>query len=239
MEVQNVRVINLICIILLISIPLFSDEFEEYKLDDKLQFEGDKIFDAMVLSLGDTESVKTIRTVGTASQPTEFGTKSFQVQVEVQCPGKLRIKFEDKEYIIDQESGWLKYPEGYYENLPDKYIKTVSGNLNRNLLQIAKNKQDYKIMAIGIKTILNIECYELKFEKDDVNFTLFIDNKTQLPLQMVYDVGSKQIIRTYQKYKSIEGINYPVHTVSTDLDGNLISEIEIEEVEFNIKIEGF
>ncbi len=30
MEALNVRVINLICIILLIFIPLFSDEFEEF-----------------------------------------------------------------------------------------------------------------------------------------------------------------------------------------------------------------
>jgi len=221
------------------SISLFSDEFEEYKLEEKQQFEGTKIFDEMVLHLGDIENVKTILTVGTVSQPTEFGIKSFPVQVEVQFPDKLHVRFEDKEFIIDQKSGWLKYPEGYYENLPDKYIKTVSGNLNRNLLQIAKNKQDYKITALGTKTIQNKVCIILELEKDDIKFTLLIDNKTQLPVQMVYDVDSKKIDRTYQRYDLIEGINYPVHTVSTDEDGNLISEIEIEKVEFNIKLEGF
>jgi len=234
-----VRVINLICLILLIFIPLFSDDFEDYKLDEKQQFEGSKIFDEMVQRLGNVKSMKTIRTIGTASQPTEFGTKSFPVQVEVQFPGKLRIKFEDKEFLIDQKTGWLKYPEGYYENLPDSYIKTVSGNLNRNLLQIAKNKQDFKITALGTKIILNRECVELELEKNDYKFTILIDDKTKLPLQMIYDVNSKQIVRTYQKFELIEGINYPVHTISTDMDGNLISEIEIEEVEFNIKLEGF
>ncbi|MEA2095567.1 MAG: hypothetical protein U9P73_02585 [Candidatus Cloacimonadota bacterium] len=233
------RLIKLICIIFLISVSLFSEEFEEYKLGEKQQFEGNRIFDEMVLSIGDVDQIKTIRTIGTANQPMEFGTISFPVLVEVKFPGKLRIKFEDKEFIIDKDSGWLKYPKGYYENLPEKYINTIRGNLDRNLIQIVRSKTDFEIKLLGEKTILERECYELELMRDDSVFNLFVDIKKKLPVQMIYTIDTKQIIRTYLEYKVVDGINYPIHTISTDIDGTLISEIEIEKVEFNAKLEEF
>ena len=233
------KFIKFICILFLIYVPLFSQEFEEYKLGEKQQFEGNKIFDEMMQSIGNVDQIKTIRTIGTANQPMEYGTLSFPVQVEVEFPGRLRIKFEDKEFIIDNDIGWLKYPKGYYENLPDKYINAISGNLNRNLIQIARGKTDFEIKLLGEKTILERECYEIELVKDDNKITLFVDIKKKLPVQMTYFIDTKQIIRTYLEYKMVSGVNYPIHTISTDTDANLISEIVIETVEFNIKIEGF
>ncbi len=233
------KLIKLICIMFLISVPLFSEEFGEFKLGEKLQFEGSKIFDEMVQTIGNVDQIQTIRTIGTASQPLEYGTVTFPVQVEVQFPGKLRIKFEDKEFIIDNDSGWLKYSEGYYENLPEKYLNTISGNLNRNLIQIARSKTNFEIKLLGEKTIQERECYELELMRDDSIITLYVDIKKKLPVQMIYLINMKQIIRTYLEYKMIGGINYPIHTISTDIEDNLISEIEIEKVEFNIEIEKF
>lgn len=231
------KFIKLICIMLLLSVSIFSEEFGDYKLGEKQQFTGSMIFDEMVQTIGNVDQIRTIRTIGTASQPMEFGTISFPVLVEVKFPGKLRIKFEDKEFIIDKDSGWLKYPQGYYENLPEKYINTISGNLNRNLIQIARSKKDFEIKLLSEKTVLERECYELELVRDDSVITLFVDIKKKLPVQMIYTINNKQIIRAYLEYKIIDGINYPVHTISTDIDGNLISEIIIEKVEFNIKIE--
>jgi len=223
----------------IISVPLFAEELGEYKLDLTQQFKDNELFDEMVQAIGNVDNIQTIRTTGTASQPLEFGILTFPVQVEVQFPDKLRIKFEDKEFIIDNDSGWLKYSEGYYENLPEKYINTISGNLNRNLIQIARSKTDFEIKLLGEKTIQERECYELELIRDDSIITLFVDIKKKLPVQMNYSINSKQIIRTYLEYKMVSGINYPIHTISTDKENNLISEIEIEKVEFNVEIEEF
>ncbi len=231
------KLIKLICILFLMYIPLFSQEYEEYKLGEKQQFEGNKIFDEMVQNIGNVDQIKTIRTIGTASQPMEYGTLSFPVLVEVEFPYKLRIKFEDKEFIIDNDIGWLKYPKGYYENLPDKYIDTISGNLNRNLIQIARSKTDFEIKLLGEKTILERECYEIELSKDDYKITLLVDVIKKFPVQMTYFIDAKQIIRTYLEYKVIDGIRYPVHTISTDIEGNLISEMKIETIEFNVEID--
>ena len=233
------KFIKLICILFLIYVPLFSQEFEEFKLGEKQQFEGNKIFDEMVQSIGNVDQIKTIRTIGTASQPMEFGTVTFPVLVEVIFPGKLRIKFEDKEFIIDNDSGWLKYSKGYYENLPEKYINTISGNLNRNLIQIAQSKTDFEIKLLGERAILDRECYEIELSKGDNKITLFVDIKKKLPVQMIYLNDTKQITRTYLKYEVVDDVNYPIHAISTDIEDNLISEIEIEKVEFNIEIEKF
>ena len=233
------KLIKLIFIIFLISIPLFSEELKEYKLGEKQQFEGSKIFDEMVLSIGDVDQIKTIRTIGTVSQPMEFSTISFPVLVEVKFPSKLRIKFEDKDFIIDKDSGWLKYPQGFYENLPEKYINTISGNMNRNLIQIARSKNDFEIKLLSKKIILERKCNELELLKDNSKITLFVDIKKKLPVQMIYLIDTKQIIRTYFEYKVVDGINYPIHTISTDIDGSLISEVKIDTVEFNVEIEKF
>ena len=233
------KLIKLICIIFLISVSLFSEEFKEYKLGEKQQFEGSKIFDEMVLSIGDVDKIKTIRTIGTVSQPIEFGTISFPVLVEVKFPGKLRIKFEDKEFIIDKDNGWLKYSKGYYENLPEKYINTISGNLNRNLIQIARSKKDFEIKLLGEKEVHERLCHELELMRDDYKIILYVDIKNKLPVQMTYMIDTKQIIRTYLEHKVVDGISYPVHTISTDIDNNLISEIKIEKVEFNVKLDSY
>ena len=233
------KFLKLLCILFIISVSLSSEEIGEYKPNKQQQFEGNKIFDEMVRTIGNVAKIQTIRTIGTASQPLEFGAVTFPVQVEVQFPDKLRIKFEDKEFIIDNDSGWLKYSEGYYENLPEKYTNTICGNLNRNLIQIARSKPDFEIKLVGEKIIQERECYELELMRDDSIITLFVDIKKKLPVQMKYKIANKQIKRTYLEYKMISGINYPVHTISTDIENNLISEIEIEKVEFNIEIEKF
>jgi len=233
------KFIKLICIMFLVAVSLFSEEFERYKLGEKQQFEGNRIFDEMVRSIGNVDQIKTIRTIGTVNQPMEYGTLSFPVLVEVKFPGQIRIKFEDKEFIIDKDNGWLKYPKGYYENLPERYINTISGNLDRNLIQIARSKNGFEIKLLGEKTVQERECYELELKRDDSVITLYVDIKKKLPVQMTYLIDTKQIVRTYIEYKVVDGISYPIHTISTDIDNNLISEIKIEKVEFNIKIEGF
>ena len=98
---------------------------------------------------------------------------------------------------------------------------------------------DYEIKLLSEKTIQERECYELELMRDDSVITLYVDIKKKLPVQMIYTYDSKQIIRTYLEYKVVDGINYPIHTISTDIDNNMISEIKLKKVEFNIKIEGF
>ncbi|MDP8268691.1 MAG: hypothetical protein P9L97_08190 [Candidatus Tenebribacter davisii] len=233
------KLFKIIVLFIIVYIPLYSNEFEDYKLIETQKLEGDKVFDEMVRSIGNVENLKTIRTEGIVNQPVENGIISVPVQVDVDFSGKIRIKYEDKEFIIDEDKGWLKYPQGYYENLNENYIKTLSGNLTRNLIYIAQNKKDYEIKLMGEITILDKVCYKLELVEEGSTTILFVDIKDLMPVQMIYTYDFMQIIRTYLEYKVINEINYPIHITSTDINGNLISEVKILKIDFNIEIEGF
>ncbi|MCF7858190.1 MAG: outer membrane lipoprotein-sorting protein [Candidatus Cloacimonetes bacterium] len=231
------KIKSLIIILFTVSLLSAADDFEEFKLQEKQQFEGSIIFDEMAKKIGNVEGINTIRTIGTVKQPVNYGSVSFPVQVDVDYSGKFRIKFEDKEFIIDNDKGWLKYPQGFYESLPDKYLNSIRGNLNKNLIYIIKSKNDFEIKSLGKKTILERDCFTMELVKEDIKLLLFVDTEKYLPVQMRYFVRAKEVVRTFLEYKNFAGINYPIHTISTDIENELISEIKIETIEFNIKID--
>ena len=134
------RKFSLIGILLLLSCLIMAEDFIEFKQTEELQYKGNMIFDEMVLAMGDITSIKNIRTKGITNQPLAHGILSFPVEVTAIFPDKFKVKFQEKEFIINKDKGWMKYPQGYYENLPESYVKTIFGNLERNLVRIAKNK---------------------------------------------------------------------------------------------------
>ena len=235
--------IKYILIILLIAwflaSSLISDDFENYKQTEESKFEGNRIFNEMIMAFGDVNQIQTIRTAGITIQPIPQGSLSFPVEVSVVFPDKFKVKFQDKEFIIDKDKGWMKYLQGYYENLPESYVKTILGNLERNLIRIAKNKEEYEILFLGEEHVLNKDCKKLLLKKDEAEIILLIDMEKHLPLQMLYEnISAKTLLkRIYLEYKSFDGIMYPVHTISYDENAQKISEIIIKEVEINLDID--
>ena len=132
----------------------------------------------------------------------------------------------------------MKYSQGYYENLPESYLKTISGNLERNLIRIAKNKKEYEILFLGEGHVLDRNCQKLLLKKDGTEMILLIESDKHLPLLMLYENKSAKTLleRTYLEYKKVNGVIFPIHTVSYDDKAQLVSEIIIEEIEFNIVI---
>ena len=68
---------------------------------------------------------------------------------------------------------------------------------------------------------------------------LLIDTEKHLPLQMLYENNAAKTLleRTYLEYRKVDGVMFPVHTVSYDDKAQLVSEIIIKEIEFNIVID--
>jgi hypothetical protein len=233
------RKFSLICILLLLSCLVMAEDFIEFKQTEEIQYKGDIIFDEMVLAMGDIASIKNIQTKGITNQPLAHGILSFPVEVTAIFPDKFKIKFQEKEFIIDKDKGWLKYSQGYYENLPESYVKTILGNLERNLIRIAKNKEEYEIIFMGEEHVLNRNCQRLLLKKDGTEMILLIDTEKHLPLQMLYENKSAKTLleRTYLEYRKVNDVMFPVHTVSYDDKAQLVSEIILEEIEFNIVID--
>ncbi len=216
-----------------------AEDFIEFKQTEEQQYKGNVIFDEMVLAMGDIASIKNIRTKGITNQPLAHGMLSFPVEVTAIFPDKFKVKFQEKEFIINKDKGWLKYPRGYYENLPESYVKTILGNLERNLIRIARNKEEYEILFLGEEHILDRDCQKLLLKKDGTEMILLIDTEKHLPLQMLYENKNAKTLleRTYLEYRKVDGVMFPVHTVSYDDKAQLVSEIIIEEIELNIVID--
>lgn len=233
------RRFNLICILLLLSCLVMAEDFNEFKQTKEQQYKGNVIFDEMVLAMGDIGSIKNIRTKGITNQPLAHGILSFPVEVTAIFPDKFKVKFQDKEFIINKDRGWMKYPQGYYENLPESYVKTILGNMERNLIRIAKNKEEYEILFLGKEQVLDRDCQKLLLKKDGTEMILLIDAEKHLPLQMLYENNAAKTLleRTYLEYRDVDGVMFPVHTVSYDDKAQLVSEIIIEVIEFNIELD--
>ena len=231
------RKFSLIGILLLLSYVVIAEDFNEFKQTEEQQYKGSEILNEMVQSIGDVTQIKNIRTKGITIQPIPQGTLSFPVEVVAVFPDKFKVKFQDKEFIINRDRGWMRYAKGYYENLPESYVKIVVGNLNRNLIKLAKSNNDYEILFLGDKEILGKQCYELLLRNDILEFKLYINKEKKLPIQMIYEINNIIIERTFLEYKEIEGIMYPVHTISFDGNEQKISEIIIKEIEFNIEFD--
>ncbi len=231
------RKFSLIGILLLLSYVVIAEDFNEFKQTEEQQYKGNVIFDEMVQAIGDVTQIKNIRTKGITIQPIPQGTLSFPVEITAVFPYKFKVKFQNKEFIINRDKGWIKYSKGYYENLPESYVKIVVGNLNRNLIKLTKSKKYYEILFLADKEILVKQCYELLLRNDILEFKLYISKEKKLPLQMLYENNGIIIKRTFLEYKNIEGIMYPVHTISFDEDAQKISEIIINEIEINIELD--
>jgi hypothetical protein len=233
------RKFSLIGILSLLYCFIIAEDFNEFKQTEKQQYKGNVIFDKMILAMGDIASINNIRTKGITNQPLAHGVLSFPVEVTAIFPDKFKVKFQEKEFIINKDKGWMKYPRGYYENLPESYIKTILGNLERNLIRIAKNKEEYEILFLGEGHVLDRDCHRLLLKKNGTEMILLIDTEKHLPLQMLYENNAAKTLleRTYLEYRKVDGVMFPVHTVSYDDKAQLVSEIILEEIEFNIVID--
>ena len=201
---------------------------------------GNKIFSEMAAAVGDVSQINNVQTIGKIQQWFAYGSVSFNVYVTAIFPDKIKIKFQDKEYIINSGKGWRRYPKGYFENMPEKLIRFLSINLNRNLINIIKFKTKYRIVYLGSQHFQGKNCDVVLLQNENFQMKTLIDKKSHLPVQMIYknlETDEPEVFyRNIEKYADINGIKYPVHTVTFDQNGEKICEIKLESVEFNVPV---
>jgi len=219
--------------------PLFS-EMNEVTFSDSQIERGRKLFSEMSAAIGDVSNLKNVRTVGKIQQWFKYGFISFNVYVTAVFPDKIKIKFQDKEYIINNNKGWRRYPKGYFENMPQKLVGFISVNLSRNIIKIIKRREDYRIIDLGSKKVRKTDCDVLLLMNKDYQMKLLLDKKSHLPKQMIYrnrESDEPEIFyRDIEEFREIDGIKYPMHTITYDENEQKICEIKLQSVEFNVSI---
>ncbi len=234
------RKVIFIYILLFTIILTTASEFGDIILKEQREL-GNEIFNNMSKAIGDVTYIENIKTSGNITQPIDQGYMTYEVEVTAVFPNKFQIKFQDNEYIIVKKKGWKKYSKGYYESLSDKYIDILIGNLKRNIINLIKSREEYDIIFVDYKTSDEKTYALIELKNKSIDLKLLIDVETNLPHQMLYNnkegQDSIEIFKTFLEFKDIQGIKYPVHTISNDKTGNLISEVKLNVVKFNIEVD--
>lgn len=199
--------------------------------------DGKKIFERTEAAIGHVDQILNLQTKGVAIQAIEFGNLEFPVEVVAIFPNKFILKLRGKEYIVDNEDGWLKYPGGFFENLPKEFAEQILENLKRNIIYLIKNKKNIEFSYLGKATIQEKECWKLLVTDKNSSFELFIDINTNLPSLIKYKDNENTISKYFLGYKKIENILFPIKTISYDNENNLISKNIIEVININIELD--
>lgn len=216
-------------------------QFNEILLEQESLDLGAEIFLRMQKAIGDVSWVRNIYTSGTSSQPIEQGYLSMSIEALAVLPDKFKLKFHDREFIIDRDKGWMKYSQGYYESLTDEHVDILMGNLRRNLIDIIQNQDQYIIRYNELREVDDKQYDLLSLSRKDEKILLLLDSSTYLPTQMVYEIRENDIYltvyRNYLEYQTFSDIRYPVYTITQDKEGNVISENKLSVVRFNVPVD--
>lgn len=205
---------------------LFSEKNESNLAQDR--------FEIMVQSLGNIDSIFAIRTVGANIQRLQYGDLKVPIEITAIFPDKFIINLQDREFIIEDNKGWLKYEQGYYEDLPKKFIQEISLNLYRNLIYLAKYKQKLIFLRSEKKINDKKDVILIKLEFKEKVYQFYVDQKTNLPIELQYNTEDGVLIRKkFLEFDHFDGINYPVHTISRNHLGEFISENIVDSVFVN------
>lgn len=230
----------LICIFLIACICLTA-QFNEILLEKESLDLGAETFLRMQKAIGDVSWIRNIYTSGTSSQPIEQGYLSVAIEALAVLPDKFKLKFHDREFIINGDKGWMKYSQGYYESLTDEHIDILMGNLRRNLIDLIQKQDQYIIRYEEWREVDDKQYDLLSLSRKDEKILILLDASTYLPTQMVYEIRQNDIYitvyRNYLEYQTFSDIRYPVYTITEDADGNIISENKLSIVRFNVPVD--
>ena len=228
---------KLILAFLIIWINLAADDFKDFITAQDNEYKCKLIVDRLQMAIGDVSNLNSMISTGITTQPVMNGLITFPITASVLYPDKLKLEYQGSEYILIGEKGWQRYPEDYYEKMSEKQTSAISANLKRNFISILKNINMFEITYVGEKKVKEDSCDILHFKSNPIEFDLMISKKSGLPLEMLYkrDYGKGEIIicKSFSGFFEKSGIMFPASTMTKDLQGNLISEYVLEDVQIN------
>ena len=244
------KIITITSAIIISSLNMiWASEFQNKMLEEESKRVGEEIFQRLIDVVGDFALVENVNTISEVTKELDQVTIAFRSEVFAVFPDKIHLKYEDKEFIINEDNGWKKYPQGYYENLSKKMIQVLGSNLEKNMINIIKNREDFTIRFKEI-TYSNGKEYEiLEFINDSKqsyisDFLLYIDVETYLPHKMIYSGTGKSmktselvLEKTYLDFMDLMNYKYPSHTVTSTLEGEKISENKILNIKTNLEFD--
>jgi len=203
----------------------------------------DELVAKNILAKGGLEKLQSVQTVKQTSRLTMQGSEAT-VTVYGKRPNLVRqeIKLGDKTIVhaFDGTTPWIVNPltgatTPVVVTGPQADVTRELSNFDSPLMDY--KTRGYKVDLVGQETLGARKVFHLKMvDKRNQTQHLYLDAETGLETKIVFDTESGPMAQELSDYRDVEGIKVPF-VVKTSMNGIGQSEIKIDKVEFNVKID--
>lgn len=207
--------------------------------------QGEALFDRYIEKMGNVEKVENMKLEGviTEYRGDESSTSRFTVYIEFpdRITQMIHTPTGSLSMVYNRGAAKMAFP-GREMALPPEFVDEIRNNMRSNPIALAQNYREmFNVYLVEEKRIDDKDFYILSFSDEYNQFLLFLDKETMLPYQTIQEtvrpgIGLMTLYRIYEKYEEIDGVLYPVKTVTKDETGNLLTEDDFTNVKFNIDL---
>lgn len=203
---------------------------------------GQKLFAKAVAAMGDPAKVMAVRGMrmeGDLLQSTPMGEMTLAAEVVTAYPDKVRFALDTPggrmNMIVNGAKGVIRMPQGSMP-LPEAERKNILDNFLREPFYVWQNAGQYQIQALGRLPFAGQEALGLAISGRGVEFRLFLDPQTMLPLgnsyQSLTQEGPATVEEHLSDYRDVDGVKVPFKTESW-ANGKKVSAQTIKTLQLN------
>lgn len=224
-----------------IAIPLPAGEKGPEATAESLA-QGQELFAKAVAAMGDPAKVMAVRGMrmeGDLLQSTPMGEMTLAAEVVTAYPDKVRFALDTPggrmNMIVNGAKGIIRMPQGSMP-LPEAERKNILDNFLREPFYVWQNAGQYKIQALGRLPFAGQEALALAISGRGVEFRLFLDPQTMLPLGNSYSSVTQEGPATVEErlsdYRDVDGVKVPFKTESW-ANGKKVSAQTVKTLQLN------
>ena len=192
---------------------------------------------------GGSERLKAIQTIKQKSTMTMQGVP-VEVTVYNKRPNMIRQEIKGKgELVVNAFDGitpWIINPATGTKQpiaISGPQAVTIREQSHIDGPLVDYKARGYSMEFVGRETLEETRVFHLKMTSPANQVThIYLDETTGLELKLMFEVGKVKLEQTFGDYRPVEGIQV-AHLVRTFTNGIQQSEIKIEKVEFNVRMD--
>ena len=180
----------------------------------------------MLSAMGGAEKLAAVQTIEYTAkllQTTPMGEMSLDAKTTIAFPDKscsvLVMPQGQIKMILNGEKGILVAPQGSMP-APEPIKQNMIENLFRDPLMLARQVDEIQAQWVGETLFQDKPVQEVIVSKGSLNYRLFIDKSTFLPLAIRYTTISQQgpteVEERYEDYRDVDGIQMAWKTLGFD-----------------------
>ncbi|NLP10624.1 hypothetical protein GX408_09545, partial [bacterium] len=188
--------------------------------------QGRTAIQRMLSAMGGADKLAAVQTVAYTAkliQTTPMGEMSLDVKTTIAFPDKscsvLVMPQGQIKMILNGEKGILVAPQGSMP-APEPIKQNMIENLFRDPLMLARQVDEVQAQWIGETQYQDKPVQEVIVSNGTLNYHLFIDKATSLPLAIKYitisQQGPTEVEERYEDYRDVNGIKVAWKTLGFD-----------------------